>query len=682
MFDKEYLKKWIEHHSRYLNYYTGFCLSSKNYKKRPKLELSYSDGDSYTNGQIVHIGLLGLLAETDEELMTMTLFRIGHEVQHCLSTTSKAWEFGILTGYHLVCEALSRVHEPIPRRFRKEADYDRFLEDLRADDICVSKQAILKFSHFICNSVEDGRIERIRCMKRPGFKDYIVFCRGREWKEYPLPDEMINNMDDTRNHLTVVLNQVLNLATMGIYQKRFLEAAAQGPETHKLVQTLILEISKAVFSRTCREAMEHAIEITRILADEIAEASTLNDFEKIMNEIIKAVCDKGSYNADSRDEETGDGSAVSYFDNSVISEGSDKKPSKGSGKISKKDDESKTGSEPDAKSIEEAISSAMDEAMEEAGDNVEDDAKNAISASDVDKGKQGISPVTSTAEDYIPISSDVEEDYSYEVKFEEKTREYTPDNKWESELASEANVLKRKVDKIFNNMESPTMRAQNKGSIDPGRLFKLAMGEMDCFKKKQTIQQSDWCAYFLLDNSGSMGPGYDGDKKYYACRALSVIEHAFQDYMPLKITAFDADGSHNVRHEVIKNWSEKVHANASYNFLTKGYTGWGNKDGYSISIASPELMKKSEKKKLLVILSDGLPTDYDSSIEAYSDVERAVKDAVKNGIEVFSIYFGEPRTDIIRKFEEMYGDVRSITVAPSQITDVLIKKMKRFCFRK
>lgn len=676
MFDKEYLKQWIEHHLRYLNYYTGFCLSGKNYKKRPKLELSYSDGDSYTNGQIVHIGLLGLLAETDEELMTMTLFRIGHEVQHCLSTTSKAWEFGILTGYHLVCEALSKVYEPIPRRFRKEADYDRFLEELRDDGICISKQAILKISHYICNSVEDGRIERIRCMRRPGFKDYIVFCRGKEWKEYPLPDEMINNMNDTRNHLTVVLNQVLNLATMGIYQKRFLEAAAQGPETHKLVQILIPEISKAVFSRTCREAMEHAIEITRILANEIAEASTLNDFEKFISEILNEVCDKESYSADSRDEEAGDGSAVSYFDNSVINEESKKEFFKSSDKFSEKEDE------PDIKSMEEAISSAMDEAIEESGDCVEDDAKNAISASDVDKGKQSTSPVTSTAEDYIPISSDIESDYDYEVEFEEKTREYIPDNKWESELASEANVLKRKVDKIFNNMESPTRRAQNKGTIDPGKLFKLAMGEIDCFKKKQTTQQSDWCAYFLLDNSGSMGPGLEGDKKYYACRALSVIEHSFQDYMPLKITAFDANGSHNVRHEVIKNWSEKVHANASYNFLTKGHTGWGNKDGYSIRIVSSELMKRPEKKKLLIVLSDGLPTDYDSILEAYSDVEGAVKDAVKKGIEVFSIYFGEPRTDIIRKFEEMYGDVRSITVAPNQITDVLIKKMKRFCFRK
>ena len=114
----------------------------------------------------------------------MVLFRLGHEAQHCLSTTDKAWKYGIMTGYHVVCEALSKRIEPKPRRFIKETDYDRFLSDLaNTYNIYVSKDTIIRLSHFICNSVEDGRIERLRSKKRPGFANYVVFCRGRDWKE-------------------------------------------------------------------------------------------------------------------------------------------------------------------------------------------------------------------------------------------------------------------------------------------------------------------------------------------------------------------------------------------------------------------------------------------------------------------------------------------------------------------
>ena len=84
-----------------------------------------------------------------------------------------------------------------------------------------------------------------------------------------------------------------------------------------------------------------------------------------------------------------------------------------------------------------------------------------------------------------------------------------------SDLASQANILKRKVEKIFRNMEQPALRAQTKGRIDAGRLYKAAMGELDFFAKKQIVPESEWCAYFLCDNSGSMGNGI-GSKRYHA----------------------------------------------------------------------------------------------------------------------------------------------------------------------
>ena len=153
-----------------------------------------------------------------------------------------------------------------------------------------------------------------------------------------------------------------------------------------------------------------------------------------------------------------------------------------------------------------------------------------------------------------------------------------------------------------------------------------------------------------------MGDG-PRSKRYYCCRAVSIIEHAFTDIMPVKIAAFDANGSSSVRHRIIKNWSEKIHNSGAWNFYTNDNVGWGNKDGYSIRVATKE--------------------------QAYSDVANAVKEARKAGIVVVAVYFGDYVADDapdVVKFREMY-EKNYIAVLPEEITGELIRNMKRFCFR-
>ena len=721
------LNEWIMFNRRYLDSFTKFCLTESKLNRIPYLELTAEDGESYTDGLKVHIGIDKLNADNENELMALVLFRIGHEVQHCLSTTDKSWMFGINTGYHIICETLSKRLESKPRIFRTEDDYDIFIKDL-ADkyNIYLSKNTLLRFSHFICNSLEDGRIERLRSKKRPGFADYVVFCRGRDWERTPLDDDMIKNAKDIRTHVAVVMNQVLTLATMGIYQKRFSIISAKSPKTHKLVQSLIPEISKAVYSGTCRKCMEHAIEIIKILADDLAEAATLTDLEVLLSQILKDIITKMSYPANSKNEETGDDISqstgnennVSYFDDSIINDNdessqnesnsdvdrnnagdeqaqNDKTNEKGEnnknnndpsnkdrvGKaIGKPSDSTNTACDINAEEESKSIEDRIKEAFENAKENVEYDAKTALDASSVSKKTFPSDPVTVKGNDFIPDGNNITS-YPYTVTFNEEYRDYKPNMRMPSDIASKADITKRKIEKIFKNMEIPAMKAQEKGKIDPSRLFKLAMGEMDCFKRKQIAPECEWAAYFLCDNSGSMGNGIYS-KRYYACMSLAVIEHAFEEIMPVKITAFDAFGNRNVRHQVVKNWSEKVHYNGSYNFYAQGKSGRGNKDGYSIKIATQELLQRSEKKKLLVVLSDGLPSDYDGNPIGETDVSNAVKEAIKAGIEVFSIYFGGIDSSILAVFNKMYGDTRSVAVEPDMIMNVLIKRMKKFCFRK
>lgn len=55
--------------------------------------------------------------------------------------------------------------------------------------------------------------------------------------------------------------------------------------------------------------------------------------------------------------------------------------------------------------------------------------------------------------------------------------------------------------------------------------------------------------------------------------------------------------------------------------------GNGNKDGYSIRAAALDLAKRTERRKILMVLSDGLPSGYFSEAEAIDDVRTAVQAA-------------------------------------------------------
>lgn len=65
-----------------------------------------------------------------------------------------------------------------------------------------------------------------------------------------------------------------------------------------------------------------------------------------------------------------------------------------------------------------------------------------------------------------------------------------------------------------------------------------------------------------------------------------------------------------------------------------------------------ELSKRREMRKILVILSDGLPSGYRGETEATADVRSAVQEARKNGIIVIPILYGSAEQD---KHLEVYN---------------------------
>lgn len=671
MITLEEKEAWIRRYYPFCESYMKMALADRN--KIPQLEIRLDKG-SYTDHSIIHIGISELEENDEESLLRSVLFLIGHEVQHVRSTSQRAWMYGMNRGFQVILEEYADKTETKRKVFRKEADYEVYIKELAAKGFHISTNSLQQFVHFIANSLEDGRIERIRCVKRPGFKDYMIAFRGRDWKKNEVEPSFVQNLDDPRTYLLLVLNQILNLATMSIYQKGFTKICPIDSRPQILIHSLMSDIAAGVASANCRGCMECAIAICKKLAVEIIEASKLTPLEELLSEILSFLieeCGSSSFEGtDSRNEETSSGSSGVLFGKSELEGELNSSQEDEKNSINQKNHS--TGDSPEK---EECMDGLITAAKAVSDDEIADAVRDVYIGERLNKKRKEdfIDKEKAVDDDSLPDLEDVNTHYDTQINLNEEARTYPANERMPFELKGQANVLKRKVEKIFHNMQKPILRGRRTGQLDAAMAYKLAMNQMDCFMKKGEVSEFDGCAYFLADNSGSM----QGNRQENCCKALSKIEHAFQDVMPLKIVAFNADDCYSVRHQVLKNWSEKVSSNGSYNFLTHCYANGGNKDGYSIRVATEELLHRPERKKILIVLSDGLPSAYEKN-DGEKDVNDAVRKARKAGISVISIFFGDDseRSTFVKMYEK-----NCIITEPEGIDAELVRLMKRFCFR-
>ena len=95
-------------------------------------------------------------------------------------------------------------------------------------------------------------------------------------------------------------------------------------------------------------------------------------------------------------------------------------------------------------------------------------------------------------------------------------------------------------------------------------------------------------------------------------------------------------------------------------------------DAYDIRIATKELVSRREEKKMLVVLSDGLPCCETGKVTS------AIEQARRLGIKVIGIYFDEGRIgEDAEQFKAMYKK-DYICCTESEIDSFLIKEFIKF----
>lgn len=157
-------------------------------------------------------------------------------------------------------------------------------------------------------------------------------------------------------------------------------------------------------------------------------------------------------------------------------------------------------------------------------------------------------------------------------------------------------------------------------------------------------------------------PSGGQSKLFTALATAAIMEEALKGIAYTKIVAFDG-GTNAVEHCVIKDFDQKEIGSRCIDAMGQIAAGNGNKDGYSIRAAALDLAKRTERRKILVVLSDGLPSGYFSEAEAIDDVRTAVQAARRRGLLVIPIIYTARTDENVDAYRRMYE--KSILFADS-----------------
>ncbi len=278
-------------------------VSMADCKRPPKLVFDYAGEDSYFTHEhnTIVIGIPGLVFfpdgapmwDTEEEFNALLTYMIGHEKGHRRSTTKRGWLYGLEGGYKKVVEEIAKKMEGKPVPFRKPEDYDFYLKDTlpKNHKVQVSAHAIKRLCHFVCNSIEDGRTERLQSKRSLGFSQVCLISRGKNWQHSPC-EKPGAGMNRNKEILMVVLNQVLSLATTGVYQKGFYDLYGD-TEAYTYASSFVPDIRESVLAGTCKKAMSKAIDIAVKLIDLIIEeCNDEPDLSQMIEDALKEMEEK------------------------------------------------------------------------------------------------------------------------------------------------------------------------------------------------------------------------------------------------------------------------------------------------------------------------------------------------------------------------------------------------------
>ena len=701
---------------------------------------------SFTNHKEITVAISEEEAKTlsKGDLMRILTLKSYHEAGHCLYTDDKEYREMVLEMTEYFCDEAKNIGlKP----------YER---------------GLFEISCGLCNSIEDGRMENQVVKDVPGVQKHREWYRLKEWFDYSSATSKVGDMYE-------VFNNILTIATMGMYCKDFETTYPLGTKVRSWVDDCIAPISGYVMSATVGKGKQYALEIAKaikdLILDEMAKQPTVGDGPQViqlppeLEELIRqALEDQGNFSTEDTKEIDSDGPIIGILtDDMEESEGKEgktpdmvidlrKNPPKPPTPLTEPEDEEKSGggegsggskeegqdenssetSDGKGEGSESSESEEKDGQSESEGSSeegeaqdLEGEAQSSSSSSetpesaesdmdsDVDRGalQDGAADFENSIEDRLREALDkakaetsnevsqrvAQADKALEAAHMVENGEYglnqadidtlhehgylgqyadkvpctnvLKDGNYQPTKASDVTISRgRQVESEIKNIiaaqSEPDRDYLFDGDLDEQSIGRfITFGQGDIFCQEGDPKTPDMCVYVRQDNSGSMS----GQKFHLACEAGALIEQAFKELVPLKLTYFN-----DYECNVIKDWDD-VDTSRSYmaTFNRYFYASGGNDDALAIMSAALELVKRPEKHKVLIVISDGAPCCSEEAVTS------AVKWARKNGIFVISFFIGDKNfiESSWENYKLMY-EKYFCGVSPDKLGSVLVRFLR------
>ena len=145
---------------------------------------------------------------------------------------------------------------------------------------------------------------------------------------------------------------------------------------------------------------------------------------------------------------------------------------------------------------------------------------------------------------------------------------------------------------------------KKRGKIKSKSISSILTGNDRIFRSKEKKDVLDTAVFVLVDASGSMGR----TKWLHAKQASLMINDCLNKLaIPLEIASFTTDEMDACLHTVLSPFKQRTTSIDLANCYANHPMKWNNNDGESILWAHDRLLKQKQKRKVLIVLSDGQP---------------------------------------------------------------------------
>ena len=192
------------------------------------------------------------------------------------------------------------------------------------------------------------------------------------------------------------------------------------------------------------------------------------------------------------------------------------------------------------------------------------------------------------------------------------------------------------------------------------------------YKNNLPQDKAELAVALLVDESGSMCCL----DRITTARAASIVIYDFckRLHIPVMIMGHTAGG----KQVELFSYADFHSIDGKDCYRMMDMSAWGcNRDGAALRYVAEHLVKRPEQHKLLILISDGQPSDDDYfGTGAEADLRGIRREYTNKGVTLFAAAIGDDRQNIERIYQEGYLDITDLNQLPQNLAKLIARYIR------